>query len=225
MPSSPVVDADRLGRSPCSGSAVRRQGRYANYQCPWHRTFADIPLSTIYPLGAVAVLLWWLFASRAIRLVRLFAGRMLRRPASRLLRLSWFLLLLLTFPYFLGVILVENARFNAWKKRQDPKWLAEHEPRIKERGLREIYEKQAKWRLDKPYDLAIGWILHTRERLASAATIAVAPFYSIGRLRQALADLPTVPYVDFITVPDIVRIEDDNRARTVVRRYGIDTLL
>ena len=48
---------------------------------------------------------------------------------------------------------------------------------------------------------------------------------AITRLRLALADLPTMPHVHFVTIPDIVRIEAEDHARKVVRRYGLDTLL
>jgi hypothetical protein len=205
----------------------------------------DVKLSALYPIGVLLVLLWWLVASHTVRLLKLFTLRLLRTPASLLLGLSWYLLLLMTLPYFIIAVLVQRWRFNRWKARQDRKWLAEYEPRLKDSGLREIYEKDAKWRLDKPYDLAINWLIRKRQNIVSTATIALAPFYSysfeeeqrsakapmqifataITRLRQALADLPTVPYMRFVTIPDIVRIESDDHARIVVRRYGIDTLL
>ncbi len=212
---------------------------------PGIKALQDIPLGTVYLPGAFLVLLWWLFASRAFGLIRLFALRSLRPAAGALLWLSWFVLLFVTLPYLVVALVVETLRFNAWKKRQNPQWLTEYEPELKEPGLMEIYQEQTKRRLDKPYDVVAAWIARTRLNIASAATIALSPFYSysfeeeqksakapmqvfataIARLRMALGELPTIPHVGFVTAPDIVRIDSNDRAQAVVRRYGVDTLL
>jgi hypothetical protein len=209
---------------------------------PGVKALKDIPLSAVYLPGAFLVLLWWSFTSRSYRLVKLFALRFLRSPVSIMLWGSWVLLVL---TYGLAADAIEERRFNAWKKRQDPKWIAEWEPKLKQSGLKNEYEKQTKWNLNKPYELIGNWVVQVLTNIESAATIALAPFYSysfeeeqkstkapmqifasaIARLRLALGGVPPMQYVHFITMPDVMRIESDDQARSAVHRYKLDTLL
>ena len=145
----------------------------------------------VFLIGALAIAVYWLFASGIWKIPYLWVARPIRPLTSIALVIALIFVGILTLPLLLLAILVDRAHLHFWLKKIDPNKLAKIRADVAEKELREIHKKETKssdktptsfedWKITK----GSTWIANEQAKIAKPTLTSVFEKETKWRLRR-----------------------------------------
>lgn len=206
----------------------------------------DVRLTSVFSIGALLIALGWLFNSETYLYFFLPLGRVLRFALIIVTHIVFIVLAIIVgFPSFLLSLPYELYLIGKWEKAQNPEKLKQTIEKNGKEAVLNYARTQIKFKSSWLLELLGDRYIHLLTALASVGKIGLAPIFSysfeedriaakaplqifanaIGRLRLKLGTLDVVRYIQFRTLPSIIKIETYERACQVRKWLGLDALL
>jgi len=209
----------------------------------------QLPLTSVFSIGSIVILVFWIMASRTFLYVYCPLKRILRNVRLLVLHVALVFFNILHAPLFYILLRpLEKRKIAKWRASQDPEKVAaiikEHgqhgEEALNQRARKET-GFNAEWLSDKVTDIWANQVI----ALASAGYIGLAPFktYSfaesqkaskapnqmfataISWLRSELGTLYMTRYSQFVTLPEYPQIGTEDQAKRIRRCLFFDALM